>query len=220
MEEFPRRSPHRFKRILPFLFFLYVAALFGATAIYQDVLFERDGYYHARFAEMMPERWLDRNFEWTQLSTWRDRFCDKEFLYHLVMMPFARIGDEPIHGAKVFAVLLSLTVLFGLYKLLRFHGIKWPLFFTALPLAAGGLFIARLGMIRSHVLSMGLLIIGIHWLIKGKWKPLFALGFIYAWSYTMPFVLFMTAVPVVIGKWLKSRTLDWKSPVAAGVGGE
>ncbi len=212
-----RTVNEKLARILPLLFLLYVAALYGATAVMQDGLFERDGYYHARFAEMMPDRGLDREFQWTQLSTWRERFCDKEFLYHLAMMPFAQIGDEPIFGAKLFAVLLSVTVMAGLYLVLRAHAAPWPVFFTALPFAAGGLFIARLGMIRSHVLSMALLMLGMHLLLKGKWRTLFLLGFIYAWSYTMPFILLMTAIPFVAGVWIKGEGLNWKLPAAAGI---
>lgn len=208
----------RLKRLLPGLFLLYVSALYGLTAVLQDGLFERDGYYHARFTEMMPERWLDRAFPWTQLSTWREHFCDKEFLYHLAMMPFAQIGQDPIFGARLFTCLLSVAVVALLFWVLRTHGCRTPLLFAAATLASGGLFIARLGMIRSHVLSMALLMVGIHLLLEARWRALFVLGFIYAWSYTMPFVLLMTAVPFVVGKWARRGGLDWRSPIAAGLG--
>jgi hypothetical protein len=219
-------------RILPSLFLAYAAALFGGTALLQAGLFERDGYFHARFAHMMLERGLSRSFPWTQLSTWRDGFCDKEFLYHLAMLPFTWFGREPILGARIFAALLAVAVLAALHLLLRAHRLRWPLFFAALPLASGGLFIARLGMIRSHVLSMLLLLAGLHLLLRRDWKALLGLGFLYAWSYTMPFVLAMTAVPFVLGScaaaWLPGsaaepaggprRRLDWRAPAAAGLG--
>ena len=206
------------KFALPLLLSLYVACLFGATAWFQDGLFERDGYYHARFARMMPERGLSRHFPWTQISTWKDSYCDKEFLYHLAMMPFAQIGEEPIFGARLFAGLLSVAVVVTLFCVLRANRARWPTFFAALPLAMGGLFIARLGMIRSHVLSMLLVLLGVHFLLGRKWRALFALGFVYAWSYTVPFVLLITAVPFVLGRWLGRGGLDWRSVVAAGAG--
>ena len=113
----------------------------------------------------MPERGISQSFPWMQLSTWKDRYCDKEFLYHLAMMPLTQFGSEPILGARMFAVLLSVTVIGVLYWLLRANKVSWPLFFSALPFGMGGLFIARLGMIRSHVLSMLLLLFGIHFLL-------------------------------------------------------
>lgn len=206
-------------RLLPGLFFLYAAALFGGTAALQAGLFERDGYFHARFAWMLPERGLSRAFPWTQLSTWKLQFCDKEFLYHVTLMPFTRIGDDPMLGARIHAALLSVGVLGALYLVLRAHRVRWPLCFAALPLASGGLFIARLGMIRSHVLSMLLLMVGVHLLLRKDWKALLALGFLYAWCYTMPFVLVMTAVPFALGGWAAARgAVPWRAPAAAGLG--
>jgi len=202
--------------VLALLF--YVLCLYGGTALLQDGLFERDGYYHARLAQMMPERGLSRSFPWTQLSTWKDRYCDKELLYHVAMMPFAQIGPEPILGARIFATLLSVAVVAALFLVLRANGARWPVFFAALPLAMGGLFLARLGMIRSHVLSMLLLLVEVHFLLRRRWRALLALGFVHAWSYTMPFVLLLTAAPFVLGRWMGRGDLDWRSLAAAGVG--
>lgn len=206
------------RRVLPWALFLYVLCLFGATAALQQGLFERDGYYHARLAELLPERGLSRSFPWTQLSTWRDRYCDKEVLFHVAMAPFAKLAPSAIGGARTFAVLLSVAVVVLLYLVLRRHRVPWPTFFAALPLAAGGLFVARLGMIRSHVLSMGLLLVGVHLLLLRRWRALAVLGFVYAWSYTVPFVLVMTAVPFALGRWLGRGGLDARSVVAAGAG--
>ncbi len=200
------------------VFFLYVFCLFGTTSLFQDGLFERDGYYHARLAQMVPERGITRKFPWTQLSTWKDHYCDKEFLYHFAMMPFAQIGREPILGVRIFAVLLSVAVVVTLFSVLRANGARWPLFFAALPLAMGGLFIARLGMIRSHVLSMLLILLGVHFVIRRKWLAVFVLGFVYAWSYTVPYVLLITTVPLVVGQWIGRGGFDWRSLAAAALG--
>ncbi len=208
-----------FRRVaLPVALLLYVSCLYGATALLQDGLFERDGYYHARLAQMMPERGLSRSFPWTQLSTWKDRYCDKELLYHVAMMPFARIGTEPILGARIFATLLSVAVVATLFLVLRASGARWPAFFAALPLGLGGLFLARLGMIRSHVLSMLFVLLGIHFLLRRRWRALLVLGFVYAWSYTIPFVLLLTAAPFVLGRSIGRGGLDWRSLVASGAG--
>lgn len=215
----PQAGKARFKAWAgPGLLLLYALALYAATALFQKGLFERDGYFHARFTALMPSQGLSRAFPWTQLSTWREHFCDKEFLYHLAMAPFAQIGHDPILGARIFGVLLSVAVLAALYAVLRAHRVRFPAFFAALPLATGGLFIARLGMIRSHVLSMLLLVLGLHFLLQRRWTALLVLGFVYAWCYTVPFVLAMTAVPFVLGAWLGGERPDLRLPLAAGVG--
>ena len=198
---------------------VYAVGLFSWAAFATGGLFERDGYFHARFAETMPERGISRQFPWTQLSTWRDRFCDKEFLYHLAMMPFAQVGDEPLRGVQVFSVLLSALVLAVMFLVLRKHGVPWPALFVFLTLCAGGLFIARLTMIRSHVLSILLQVIGLHLLMSPRrHRHIFVLGAVYAWSYTVPFALVMTALPLVLGRWLFRGGLDWRAVLAAGLG--
>jgi hypothetical protein len=104
---------------------LYVLGLYGATAIWHDGLFERDGYYHARLAQLLPERGLSRSFPWTQVSTWKDRFCDKEILYHVAMAPFARLAAEPLHGALLFSVLLAAAVIGALWWILSARCSGW-----------------------------------------------------------------------------------------------
>jgi len=211
-------GPAGWIRAAPVALLLYVLGLYGVTALKQPGLFERDGYYHARVSQMVPERGFSRDFPWTQVSTWKDEYCDKEVLYHLAMAPFAQVGDEPILGARVFAMLLSVAVVALLLSLLRAHTVPWSTGFAALPLAMGGLFLARLGMIRSHVLSMALLLVGVHFLLQRRWRAVAILAFVYAWSYTVPFVLLMTAVPLAAGRWLGKGGLDWRSVAAAGLG--
>ena len=182
-------------KLLPAMVLVYAAGLFSWAAFATGGLFERDGYFHARFAQTMPERGISRQFPWTQLSTWKDRFCDKEFLFHLAMMPFAQVGEEPLRGVQVFLVLLSTSVLVAMFLLLRAHRVPWPALFVFLAICSGGLFIARLTMIRSHVLSILLQVIGLHLLLKpARARSIFMLGFVYAWSYTVPYVLVMSAL--------------------------
>jgi hypothetical protein len=212
-------TPTRLARsAAPAALLLYVLGLYAATALLQDGLFERDGYYHARLAQLLPERGLSREFPWTQLSTWKEGYCDKEVLYHVAMAPLAQLGPGPILGARIFSVLLAVAVVAALYLVLRAHRVPWPAFFAALPLASGGLFLARLGMIRSHVLSMLLLLVGVHLLLQRRWRGLLLLGFAYAWCYTVPFVLVLTAAPFAVGAWLGKGGLDWRSVVASGAG--
>ena len=206
-------------RISPLVLLIYAVGLFSWAAFATGGLFERDGYFHARFAQTMPERGLSRAFDWTQLSTWKDRFCDKEFLYHLAMAPIAQLGDEPLRGVQVFSLLLAAGVLLAMVLVLRAAGAPWPALFAFLALCTGGLFIARLTMIRSHQLSTLLQVIGLHLLLKpGRWRAMFLLGVIYAWSYTVPLALVMTAAPFAAGRWLWRGGLQWRVVLAAGLG--
>ena len=196
----------------------YVLIQFLSVYLGTAGLFERDGYYHARFANLLPSFGLSRDFHWTQFSTWNGQFCDKEFLFHVLMVPFTMDAAEPVIGAKIFAALLGAGVFAALYLVLRAHGARFPVLFALLPLCMGAPFLMRALMIRSHVLSMILLLVSLHFLLKQNWKALLAIGFLYAWSYTFPLLIVMTAVPFVAGRWLVEGKFDWKSPLAALAG--
>lgn len=197
----------------PFLVLVLAVYVLGILCYFNygfSGLKERDGYFHARYANLLPEHGLSRTFDWTQASTWNGRFCDKEFLYHVLMVPFATSDDDPVAGVHIFAVLVSFGLILALYLVLRSLGTPWPHLFAFLPTCMGALFFLRAIQIRSHTLSMILAVIGIYLLVRRKWWALGALGFIYAWSYTFPMVLLMFAVPYMVGRWFAGGGWDWK----------
>ncbi|MFA5139274.1 MAG: hypothetical protein WC728_08570 [Elusimicrobiota bacterium] len=198
----------------PLLVFAASAAFFAALNLVPAGLTERDGYFHARLAQMLPERGLSRSFPWMQASTLRDRFWDKEFLYHALMCPFAR-GEDPVRGAIVFSALLSACVFLAFHLLLRAHRVRWPLLFTLVLAAMGGTFLLRISFIRSHVLSVLLMLLGLHLCLRGNWKALVFLGFAYSWSYSFPLILPAVILAMSLGRWVGKGGADWKSPVAA-----
>ncbi|MDE2291712.1 MAG: hypothetical protein KGL53_06485, partial [Elusimicrobia bacterium] len=126
----------------PFLVFAAFAAFFGELHARSGGLTDHDGYYHARLAQMLPSRGFSRSFPWTQASPWKDSFCDKEALYHVLLAPFAR-GPEPVKGAMVFASLLGAAVFAGFYLLLRSERAPAPWAFVMLLGGAAGPFLLR-----------------------------------------------------------------------------
>jgi hypothetical protein len=215
--ELPPR-PSLVHRALPLVALAYLVGLLAVLQFCPDGPIERDEFYHARFANLLPQFGLSREFHWTQASTWKTQFCDKEFLFHVLMVPFARDTRDPLNGVKYFGVILQCAIFVALFVVLRRQRVRLPVTFTLLPLSMGMQFIVRVTMIRSHLLSMLLMIVAIHLLLRKNWKLLFALGFVYAWSYTVPLALVLTAVPFVAARWLGRGGLDWKSPLAALAG--
>src|ERR1043165_9946728 len=105
--------------ILGIFVLIVVAATLGYAHFSPPGPAERDGYFHARYAQMFFERGLSRHFSWTQESTWRDNFCDKEFLFHALMAPFCQSKDEPIAGARVFTLMLGVAFSGLIFLVLR-----------------------------------------------------------------------------------------------------
>ena len=86
-------APRNVGLVLALMVMAFSGWVLACELIFGTGLAERDGYFHARYAQMFFQRGLDRQFPWTQASIWRDHFCDKEFLYHAGMAAYA-LGER------------------------------------------------------------------------------------------------------------------------------
>jgi hypothetical protein len=203
------------------LLLLYFAFVLHGILFTTAGVFERDGFYHARYAQMLPERGLSRAFPWMQFTDWKDKFADKDFLYHVVLAPFCSNASEPLPGAKWATLLLALGAYLAFYLVLVRLGVRWPLAWLALLMVGSGLFLNRMIMVRSHVLSVGLMIVSAYAILKQHTRLCFLCGFVYAWSYSFPLAMVITAFAAAAGRFVLSdrewRVLKIPAASAAGV---
>ena len=71
----------------------------------QQGLVGADSHFHVRYSEIMAQQGPLERFPWTQTSVQRDRFMDKDFLLHVILIPF--LGDDLCFGPKVLTSLLT-----------------------------------------------------------------------------------------------------------------
>ena len=180
-------------------------------------LVDRDSLYHARYAQLLPERGLSREFAWTQESVWRDAFSDKEFLFHVLLAPFCR-GEDPAPGAKVAAWLMGVGLLATLAWVLSKNGIRAAWFWVFLVPALGNHFLFRMQEVRPAILSVILLLAGVHCLLNSRWRALAVVGFVYSWTYTAPHLLVVFAVVDSLARWADERRFEWRG-LAFAAGG-
>src|SRR5262245_6411154 len=180
-------------------------------------LVDRDSLYHARYAQLLPERGLSREFPWTQESVWRDGFSDKEFLFHVLLVPFCR-GDDPAGGAKVAAWLMGVGLLAAIAWVLTANGIRAAWFWVFLVPALGNHFLFRMQEVRPAILSLILLLLGLHFLLNSRWKSLAAVGLVYSWTYTAPHLLAIFALLDALVRWADEGRFEWRG-IAFSAGG-
>lgn len=179
-----------------------------------DGVTEPDALFHIGASKLLLERGIVRQFEWTQLTILKDRFADHYLLFHAALIPFC----GSLEGAKAFAVLMGLSVFAALAFVLRGQRVTGIWIWVLVLLASSIHWMFRLVMVRPHVASIALLFLGVHWLLKGRWKPLAALAFAYAWTYPAAHVLLVAAVIVTVSRRLFEGTWEWR-PLAAAAGG-
>lgn len=181
------------------LLFAYLAVVLSGLLFFNAGTPERDAFFHARLAQLLPERGLDRHFPWMRFTAWRDHFADKDFLYHLALAAFCRDALEPLPGAKVATLLLALGALAAFHLVLLRLRVPWPLLWTAMLVSGGGLFLSRLILPRSHLASILLMQLLTLALLERRSRACLALGALYAWTYSVPLVALVPAATIALG---------------------
>src|SRR2546428_849601 len=72
------------------------------------VLPDGDSYYHLAVARAYAEHGVSYRPDWARFSIMHDGFGDKEFLFHVLLMPFARLADPTRGGVAALALLGAL----------------------------------------------------------------------------------------------------------------
>jgi len=181
-----------------------------------------DEYYHLGLARELRSDFRMETFRWTPFSILHDHFVDGAPLFHVLLLPIAKL---PLETASFLGVLLGQVFIVGSFAwalwTLRVPRPWW--FVLALP-TLGPLFAMRLEMLRPHVWLMGFSFLVLALLIKRQWKALGVVCTIFGLTHTGGWI----AIPLA-ALWSFSglaaapgepdrRRIPWQ-PVAAAAGG-
>lgn len=175
-------------------------------------MFEVDSYYHLRLADIMVKHGLilPSEFPWTSYSIWNNAFFDKEWLFHIILIPFIKFGEET--GCRIFLLIASFLCAIAWGELLKTLKISY-LFFALLLIifASGPAFEGRLLMCRPHLLSIILLGIFLICLVKNKRTLMFVTSYTYVLSYTGCWQIVPIAILYdFITHWHSEERKGWK----------
>ncbi|MFH0805166.1 MAG: hypothetical protein V1916_03145 [Patescibacteria group bacterium] len=140
-----------------------------------------DSFYHAKAAVLLPQQGIQTTFPWLQATVLKSSFIDQHFLYHALLVPFVTLMD-PLWGVKVATALLCSALAILFYWFLRQYQVKFAFLGTLILLASTPL-IFRIGLVKAPVLSIILLLLGLHLMFQHRTRALFFLSFFYVWAY-------------------------------------
>lgn len=181
-------------------------------------LFGADGYLHIRMAHFIREFGFNYHFHWARYSVFATQFADKDFLYHLLMLPFTFLPGL-IFSAKVTALIAAAALFVVFYLMLRRYALPWlvpmflALFFMSPP------FVQAVSRPRPMVPMMMLTLLFAHWAIQRRAVALFFLSGAYTLMHVssplwIVFILMMESI-----RYSGERVFDWKNvgAVVAGI---
>jgi hypothetical protein len=185
------------------LFFIAMAWVQFGTPDMPD----NDGFYHIRMAEVMRLEGWKPAFPWLPLTILNPReFYDHHFLFHLGLIPFT-FGDLRL-GAKWAAVFYASLAFLSIWWLLRGQRLPYAWLWAFGLLAVSEAFLYRMSITRAQSLSLAVLALGLHWMLKERYHYLLALAFLYVWLYNAFPLLGVMAVLYTLAILLIERRLE------------
>jgi hypothetical protein len=219
VEARPERVPPILKLLLACA---AVVAAYAWVRLAAPLPWSYDEYYHLGLArEMLTSGLRIASFRWTPFSFTYDHFADAEPLFHLLLMPFARL---PLETAATLGALLGQLFLVG-----AFAAALWiaraprPWWFVLGLAGIGTLFAQRMEMCRPHVWLIGFSVLVAALLVERRWKSLFAACVLFALTHAgawiaIPLALLWSLCGLALPPEPGERRVPWQ-PVAAAAGG-
>ncbi len=199
---------------------LALGAFLGALAWLQlgfPRLVDGDSYFHARAAQQLAEHGIRTEFPQAAFSTWRDRYSDKDFLFHLFLIPF--VGEEAsLRGGKIAVIAADALLLAGFGLALARLRVRFAALFVLLLASADPWLWIHLLALRPHLLGLALLLLEIALALEGRWKALAAASAAHVLAHTS--FLLLPALPLaqMAAAGLRREPLPWRPAAGVGLG--
>ena len=144
-----------------------------------------DAYYNAQIAKLMSTGdWIITDFTWTPFSIWSESFFDKEWLFHLYLVPFVSSFGK-IQGMLMATLIAIFFIAISWAILLKCVGVKKHIFLAMIFIlfSSGYLFLGRIILGRSILFSLIFLPLIISCAIRKKTLFIVVLTYLYTLSY-------------------------------------
>lgn len=194
------------------IFFAAAFFLFAFVYLRMAILYDADSYYHLAVARLYGEHGILAANPWARFSILREG-ADKDFLFHLLLVPFATFSDAAIGGRIALALgNAAVATVIAVYAVRAIGPLGY-----AIPLwlwIAAPPFFARVARLRPELLALLLILLAIEAAARRRPLALALLAFAFTLGYTAFHVFFAL---VVLWCWRDRRMIA--SAVAGVVAG-
>ncbi len=207
---------------------LLCAALLLWVQFSFDGMYDGDSYFHTRAARELSEHGIRREFPQASVSTWSTTYSDKDFLYHVLLIPF-QVQHRLFHGSgtddedlvtpgKEAAAFFDLLLLAGVALSLGGVGARFGPLWLLLLFSMDVHVTAHLLAVRPHVLGATLLVVEAALLVRRSVWGVGALAMLHVYSHSSFVLVPGLAACLVAAYLLRGEPAPWRS-FAAAVGG-
>ncbi len=141
---------------------LLVVLATAAVVVYVQApaagMYGYDGPFHIKFSQWMRLHGISSQFPWWQETFLKDRYADKDFLYHVLLIPFT-YGDLS-SGGKAASLTFAVAMYSSLFLSLAWLKVRAPAAWTLALVASSTTLMYRGGLVRSHVMAITLALAG------------------------------------------------------------
>lgn len=189
-----------------------VFAAFAAFFTWPARLFDSDSYLHLALARTLAAHGFLDHLEWARFSTLGRAYGDKELLFHLLLVPFAKLGDAELGGKLALATLCA-AIAISLWELgtraLGRSGFLLPVF-----VFGSGSFMLRAIRLRPELLALVLAIWIVWALAQRRYGVAGVLACAFALAHTAFHSLFGLAILFVAWQLWSERRWEWQLSAA------
>jgi hypothetical protein len=177
----------------------------------EPILYDGDSYVHVRAGQQLREHGVRPELPQAWFSTWRERYSDKDFLFHVLLAIGASEGADLVENGKRLVLLLDALLLallaMGLVRFrVRYAGLWLLLFLVCHPWI-----LMHVAKVRPHLLGMSFVLAELLALLGRRPFLLLGLSALHVWSHSSWVLVPALAGASFVACWLRSAPLPWRS---------
>ncbi|MDP2922631.1 MAG: hypothetical protein Q8O30_02775 [Candidatus Omnitrophota bacterium] len=181
-------------------------------------LYEGDSYYHVAVANFIKNFGPRYEFRWAQFSTFTNSFSDKDFLFHVFIIPFLYLTNNILLAAKLAVVFYNALFLLVYAFIIRKYIPNLLAACLLLYLIFSFNFSIYFLYLRPATLANIFTILGIYFLINKKWVKLFILSLLYPLAHISFFMIIVFAVVCEAVRYILTDEFFFKNIYFATIG--